>query len=809
MTHSPAAAYRWWDLRAAVLLLVALLAVASRLTATNWTENLQISYIIAFLGMAAGLALGQSKFGLVRVLLFAFLYGLFAIGWQLGLTLGQGVEWSERLLSLVARLVLAGQQFVRQQPVQDPLLAIILFATLFWVMSLQAGYALTRHADVWQATLPGGLALLVIHTYDYRPEGAQFTTLLWAASIYFIMSLLLLARLNYLKRRQGWQVRRVYFSPEVDTDILQATFIATIVLVILAWAAPLTPNVLPPARDMWTIVSKPWNDVRARFGNMFTSLKASFGVVQDNYSDSLTLGRGNALDDTPVLEVEAPTQPASGIRYYWRAWTYDTYENGRWRNSFTNVQSVAPDAFDLEVPSYTAQWTGEFSFTPQVPIGLLYAPPHPTWISRPVSVTYAPDSDGKADIASLQAAVTVYAGETYRVRASLSAATVSQLRSAGENYPDWVKDHYLQTPELTERTRALALDLTAPYTNAYDKADTVTQWLRNNIDYSETVPLPPTNRDTLDWFLFELKAGFCNYYATSEVMLLRSLGIPARISVGYARGEANIPDDALNPSGLRPGEALGDLPDRLTYTVRQRDAHAWPEVYFPQYGWVEFEPTVSQAAITRPLGVASNATDGGITPTPAPTRPAEENLNQALNEPDAQAVNETGPNWTLLIWLSIPLLIVLIGFAGWRVSQRLNLPAFPVIAERSLRRVGLTPPKALQAWAHQAALAPIEKAYQEVNEALKRLAAPADPADTPTDRVAKLKRLLPEAATYASHLLAEYQIVAYSSKEGNVAVAEQAGRLIRTLSWRKMISLRLNGGEPSESLPTKYSTWRA
>lgn len=807
MTQSSTSTYRWWDLRAAVLLLVALLAVASRLTATNWTEYLQISYVIAFLGMAAGLALGQSQFGLRRVLLFAVLYGLFVIGWQIGLSLGPGVDWLERLLSLAARLALAGQQFVRQQPVQDPLLAIILFATLFWVMSLQAGYALTRHADVWQAILPGGLALLVIHTYDYRPAGPQFTTLLWAASIYFIMSLLLLARLNYLKRRQGWQARRVYFSPEVDTDILQATFIATLVLVILAWAAPLTPNVLPPARDLWMIASRPWNDARSRFGNMFTSLKVSFGVVQDNYSDSLPLGRGNALDDTPILEVDAPAQPASGIRYYWRAWTYDNYENGRWKNTFEEVQAVAPEAFDLTVPSYTAQWAGEFSFTPQVPIGLLYSPPHPSWISRPVSVTYAADSEGQADIASFQAATTVYPGETYRVRASLSAATVSQLRTAGQNYPQWITDQYLQTPELTERTRALAEEIAAPYTNAYDKAEAVTQWLRNNIDYSTTVPLPPTNRDTLDWFLFELQQGFCNYYATAEVVLLRSLGIPTRLSVGYARGEASILADALNPANLRPG--FGELPERVTYTARQRDAHAWPEVYFPQYGWVEFEPTVSQTAITRPLGVASNATAGADTPTPAPTRPAALDNNSPVNEPNTSADAATGPNGTLLLWLSIPLAIAIIGLAGWKVSQRFNLPSLAIAAERSLRRIGLTPPKALQEWAYQAGLAPVEKAYQEVNEALKRLASSADPADTPTDRVTKLKRVLPEAATSATHLLAEYQLVAYSSKAGNTAVAEQAGRLIRNLSWRKLLSLKLKGGEPAQDAPSKYSSWRA
>src|SRR5882672_2850257 len=93
--------FRWWDWRSAALLLVGLLAVASRLAATDWTEHLQISFVIAFAGLAAGLALGQSKFGLRRVLAFAIVYGVFVITWQIGLTLSSKLDWWERL-SLLA-----------------------------------------------------------------------------------------------------------------------------------------------------------------------------------------------------------------------------------------------------------------------------------------------------------------------------------------------------------------------------------------------------------------------------------------------------------------------------------------------------------------------------------------------------------------------------------------------------------------------------------------------------------------------------------------------------------------------------------
>jgi transglutaminase-like putative cysteine protease len=87
----------------------------------------------------------------------------------------------------------------------------------------------------------------------------------------------------------------------------------------------------------------------------------------------------------------------------------------------------------------------------------------------------------------------------------------------------------------------------------------------------------------MEWFLFDEQTGFCNYYATAQVLMLRSLGIPARFVVGYAQGEYD--------------------PQTKTYTVRKKDSHAWPEVYFIDYGWMPFEPTVDQPALIRPLGI--------------------------------------------------------------------------------------------------------------------------------------------------------------------------------------------------------------
>jgi transglutaminase-like putative cysteine protease len=94
---------------------------------------------------------------------------------------------------------------------------------------------------------------------------------------------------------------------------------------------------------------------------------------------------------------------------------------------------------------------------------------------------------------------------------------------------------------------------------------------------------PATPENTLEWVLFEYKKAYCVYYATSEILMLRSLGIPARMAVGFSQG-----------AGFSEKEDIIE-DDRVArrFLVREKNAHAWPEVYFPGIGWVEFEPTES------------------------------------------------------------------------------------------------------------------------------------------------------------------------------------------------------------------------
>lgn len=166
----------------------------------------------------------------------------------------------------------------------------------------------------------------------------------------------------------------------------------------------------------------------------------------------------------------------------------------------------------------------------------------------------------------------------YRITGLASTASPEQLAAASTDYPGWVRDRYLQTSDtVTDRTRELTREIVGEETNPYRQSVLIEQWLRNNITYDLEVGLPPKGQDLVDYVLFDYQYGYCEHYASAMTVMLRTLGIPARVVVGYSPGQRDT--------------ATGG------FLYRQQNAHAWVEAFFPGYGWIPFEPTAN-----RPLG---------------------------------------------------------------------------------------------------------------------------------------------------------------------------------------------------------------
>lgn len=787
---------RWWDWPAALLLIAALFTAATRLTATHWAEHLSLVQTVSFLGAIAGLALGQSRFSPSTVRFFALAYGLFTVPWQLGLTLGEGVQWSERMLSVGNRLLITIDQLIQQRPVSDNMFFLFLMSSLFWSLSVYGGYSLTRHAHPWRAVVPAGLAVVIIQTYD-----SFFASRAWFLGGYFFFSLLLVARLHFLQRYNRWKQDHSYLPPYLGLDFVRTALIVTAVLILMAWTAPALASSVSPAAQAWRRISTPWNIVRDRLSNAFSSLQSSVGFVTDFYGDTLPLGRGNPLSDTVVMEIEAPPQIAAGVRYYWRGRIFDYYD-GQWTSTLPSTVSLRPDEFDLNLPEYEGRSSASFTFTTLHPIRVLYTPAQPTWISRPVEAHLANNADETVDLASLEATPYLAAGEIYRVEASLSAPSILQLREAGTDYPEWVTDRYLQLPDsITLRTRELAARITEDLDNPYDMTDAITNFLRNNLTYSEIVPLTPAGQEPIDWILFDHREAFCNYYATAQVIMLRSIGIPARLAVGFAEGERQAlesPEEVptIQPRGENiPQEIIseGDL-----YTVRHRDAHAWPEVYFPGLGWVEFEPTSAQVPILRPSGVTpfddEDAFAGAMGELPDIPPSARDDIlldDFFADSRDTGAIAAFAQRYhispTLIGFVSAALGISLLILLARRIRRQRGSPPIPVQLESGFRRVGLHPPKLLLSWVRLATLSALTRSYLEINRALSRLGSPPNPTDTPSERASNLCQLLPSAEISIQKLVVEYQAATYSTHPGDEDEARRYGSEIRKQSFLALL----------------------
>ena len=770
---------RFWDWPSALLLVAALITATGRLSATQWTEYLSLVGKVALLGVAAGLALGQSRFSPPLARAIAFAYGLFTIFWRLGLTLGRGILWTERLTSLGNRMWVTADQLMRRTPVTDNLFFLFLMATLFWAISVYAGYNLTRHGRPWHAVLPAGLTIVVIHTYD-----SYFTVRAWLLATYLFFALMLVARLNFVRQHKSWKQNRSYLPPYLGLDFGRVALMATAFVVLLAWTAPALASALPTAQKVWQPVDTQWQKIRDDFSNLFSSLQASVGLISDYYGDTLELGRGNPLTDVAVLAIQSHKPPAVGVRYYWRARIYDHFD-GYWSSTLPTIRTLTPDNFNLNLPTFEGRTSETFTFKTLNPIQNLFTPPQPTWVSRPAEASVAINADGTYDLATLKATPYLHSGEVYEVEASLASPTIQQLRAAGTDYPDWIVARYLQLPDdFTPRTNNLAKRLTEGLETPYDKVESVTNYLRENIEYSETIPLPPANREPIDWVLFNYRKAFCNYYATAEVLLLRAVGIPARLAVGYATGESQT------APVLRPLPGTGNIPpepeEGVQYTVRHRDAHAWPEVYFPELGWVEFEPTASQAAIIRPLTDYPNtnpdesAFAGNIPERPDIPRP-EDFLTP--DEIAAEGAEGAAGLRTTTLWGGILLGMGLTILGVWRMRVVRGSPPLPVQIEAGLQRIGVASPVFLRRWARFTLLPIVARAYHEINKALSRLGnSPALP-DTPAERAQKLTEILPVAAVPIQSLITSYEAITYGPHFLDDPNARRAGWEIRKQSY--------------------------
>ncbi len=290
------------------------------------------------------------------------------------------------------------------------------------------------------------------------------------------------------------------------------------------------------------------------------------------FDNALDLRYRGGLSDAVVMYVQSPS------RSYWRSHSYDTYTGERWVQSdqtLTPIPRRRRVYFAVSPPLGSAQAApGESSGEPIVQsFTLVRDQPNLIFAAyRPAEIFIMAESVSLDRGDGLRLPDMLKAGMTYSVVSYRPDFDPDRLRQATGGYPAHITARYLQLPDhISGRVRNLARRLTDPYDNTYDKVLALTQHLQTGYAYNLYPPPLPPGAEVVDTFLFEDREGICEQYATALAVMARSLGIPARLTAGYAPGDYS--------------------PLTGYYEVRLNQAHAWVEVYFPNYGWVPFDPT--------------------------------------------------------------------------------------------------------------------------------------------------------------------------------------------------------------------------
>lgn len=307
--------------------------------------------------------------------------------------------------------------------------------------------------------------------------------------------------------------------------------------------------------------------------------RASFGYF--GFSDRLDTGIRGRPDSTLVMRVRA-SRPD-----YWRGQSFATFDGRTWKVSGDRPRPVGgplpmslPAAMGEEDRERGTEFVQTFYVERPGP-NLLFAAPTPSELYFPDNRVFVlPDG-------TMRSGVALDAGAAYTVvsrRLPVSGALLRAADADARPPPAAVADTYGGPLPTTERVRRLAADVTADAPTTYDKVRALERWMAANTRYTLDIPPLPRGADASDQFLFVDRQGFCEQIGTSLVVMLRSLGIPARLVAGYVSGERN--------------------PFTGLYEVRARDAHAWAEVYFPGVGWQGFDPTAhvplaADAAVER------------------------------------------------------------------------------------------------------------------------------------------------------------------------------------------------------------------
>ncbi|WP_077620406.1 DUF4129 domain-containing transglutaminase family protein [Bacillus sinesaloumensis] len=533
------------------------------------------------------------------------------------------LSWLSTFLADIVKNI--GLMFQANWMGMTPIFRTLLFFILLWLLSYLLHYWFTQQKRILLFFVLTITYITVIDTFSpYDAKAAIIRTVLIG---FFMLGILQFER---IKEREF--SKHIHIGKKWALPLVVFILFSTLIGYVSPKAAPQWPDPVP--------FLKGYGQENAN-GSISGIKKIGYGTNDQH------LGGPFIPDDTVVFTAKTER------RHYWRVESKDTYTGKGWVLS----GKAENETFHTEntVLNWYEQKTELEEFETEIQMDLKY--PHVVYPMGLTSVESDPDIHFSVN--PLSEKISTYRGDEgvkldgYTLQYQYPKYYINLLKEVTEpgslEQNDIFKKRYTQLPEgLPERVKELAVDITITKTNRYDKVKAVENYFQANgfVYDTENAAIPEANQDYVDQFLFETKAGYCDNYSTSMVVLLRSLDIPARWVKGYTEGERL---------------------DLSTYEITNNNAHSWVEVYFPEFGWVPFEPTKGYSnsnLFSYDLGTPgnqNNQTPQTVTEDVPEVEEAEETLATPASEENEGGIADDisyAFSWKYLMIVALSLLLI-------------------------------------------------------------------------------------------------------------------------------------------------------
>jgi transglutaminase-like putative cysteine protease len=597
------------------------------------------------------------------------------------------------------------QALTEGQSNSDPAVFLFLLALLTFLLAYISFWLALRARRPWLAILANCTVLLI-------NIGWAGQDMLLFLVFFLLLALLLLVRFNFAENLRSWRARRLRYSPDLGWDFMQTGAVFAVVVLLLAYLLP-AGSANAQALGYLNDPNGAWLQAQNSFARIFGGANGSKGVggyVGNGglFGDSMKLVGTVNLREIPILHY-SPGAPTDGDQYL-IAQTFDKYDGkAQWTSTANLLNDFGADA--VAPSSGASTRTVTYTVTYDVFGGsgqktLLAPGAEAALFSVPSNYTVSTTSHLTT---SWRAQGSIANGQSYLAKGYVTTGTIQDLRAVPWpqdakgtgplQFSPEVINQYVQpgSDAIAAEVNQAAHEAAKGTNNMYDAASALQDYLRT-FKYSTKNSDPPEDEDAVVWFL-KNQVGFCTFFASAMTLMARSLGMPARVATGFTSGAYDT----------KTG----------TYIVKESMSHAWTQIYFAKYGWVNFEPTSSFALFARPTPAqdaaqtpGAGAGGSGVTPTPnlRDKDIGDSNVGSSTGPASSPVVITTAIS--LSIALLLALLAALVGLIWWRSLFR-GLPRAAALFGRVTR---------LGAWA----------------------GAPPEVAQTPNEYATQLGQFIPE-----------------------------------------------------------------